>query len=170
MAAVTVTPATPEERPLIEGLFQFYVYDFSEFARNPDDFVFDAAGRLPSYPYLASYWSDADRWPLLIRCDGAVAGFALINSHSHRGGTVERNMAEFFVARLYRRRGVALRAVSEILRSHPGQWEVAVSDRNLPALAFWPKAIAAGPAVTGLAVHQGDGLHWHGPIYAFRSG
>ena len=168
-AGVTVTAAAPHERPLIEGLFQFYAYDFSEFAANGSDFAFDDRGELGPYPYMASYWNDADRWPLVIRVDGEAAGFTLLNTHSHRGGTVERNMAEFFVARRFRRRGVALQAVHRILSLHPAAWEIAVSERNAPALAFWPKAIATAPNATGLVTHQGDGTHWRGPIHAFRA-
>jgi predicted acetyltransferase len=167
---VSVTPVRAGERGLVEGLFQFYAYDFSEFARPESrDFDFDDQGRLASYPHLDSYWSEADRWPLLIRVGGAAAGFALINTHSHRGGRVERNMAEFFVARRFRRRGVAMQAVHVILGMHPGEWEIAVSERNHPARAFWPRALAAAPNVSGLMTHEGDGERWSGPIHAFRA-
>src|SRR5580698_7830308 len=97
---VKVTPAAATERPLIEGLFQFYSYDFSEMEPpNSSDFEFDTRGQFSAYEYMADYWREPERWPLLIRVDGRTAGFALVNTYSHHGGRVERNMAEFFVAR-----------------------------------------------------------------------
>ena len=101
---INVAPASAAERPLLEGLFQFYVYDFAEFA-TPEltAFEFDEAGRLAAYPHMDTYWNNADRWPLLIRVDGRTAGFALVNTQSHCGEPIDRNMGEFFVARRYRR-------------------------------------------------------------------
>ena len=84
---VSVTPASEAERPLIEGLMQFYIYDFSEMEPvDSDAFEFDSAGRFPAYPHLDAYWREDKRWPLLIRANDRVVGFALINTLSHRGG------------------------------------------------------------------------------------
>jgi predicted acetyltransferase len=170
-ATVTVDVAQPDEQPLLAGLMQFYIYDFSEI--QPDvveDYDFDANGRFPPYKYLPDYWRDPSRTPLVIRRGGQPAGFALLNQHSHRdGGHVERNMAEFFVARKHRRHGVASEAVRQILEAYPGRWEVAVVARNAAAQAFWPRAIAAAPNVSGLDRHEGDGAHWRGPIWCFRA-
>ena len=168
--SVTVTPAAPGEKPLIEGLFQFYAYDFSELEpAGSADFAFNAEGRFEPYPYMDAYWSEPDRWPLLIRVGGEAAGFALVNTHSHRGGVVERNMGEFWVARKHRRGGVGAQALHQILALHPGRWEVAVAERNTAAKAFWPRAIAAAPNVTGLERLEGDGEHWTGPIWTFAA-
>ncbi|MGH6956185.1 MAG: GNAT family N-acetyltransferase, partial [Caulobacteraceae bacterium] len=101
---VEVTPASASERPLLEGLMQFYHYDFSELEpEGSPDLEFDARGLFEPYRYLPDYWREAGRIPLIVRKEGKVAGFALINRRSHFGGEVERNMAEFFVARKHRR-------------------------------------------------------------------
>src|SRR5580698_4869882 len=95
---VTVDLASPDERPLLEGLMQFYLYDFSEM--EPDastDLEFNSEGLFSPYPYLPDYWREPDRTPLLIRRGDRPVGFGLLNCHSHRdGGHVEHNMAEFF--------------------------------------------------------------------------
>jgi hypothetical protein len=62
-----------------------------------------------------------------------MAGFALINTRSHRSGRVDYNVAEFFVARKYRRRGAATEAVCQVLARYPGHWEIAVAERNVAA-------------------------------------
>jgi predicted acetyltransferase len=91
----------------------------------------------------------------------------LINSHSHSGRLVDRNMGEFFVMRKYRRCGVASAAVRTILTRYPGRWEAAIMQRNTAAQAFWPRAVAATPGVRDLATLQGDGVNWTGPILSF---
>jgi len=168
-AAVTVDLAPAFEQPLLEGLMQFYLYDFSEMEPDgSDDFEFEPNGLFHPYRYLPDYWREAGRTPLVIRRDGRPVGFALLNQHSHRdGGHVERNMAEFFVARKHRRHGVASQAVRLILAANPGRWEVAVVARNAAAQSFWPRAIASAPNVSDLVRHEGDGQHWRGPIWSF---
>jgi predicted acetyltransferase len=169
-ATARVRPAAASERPLIEGLFQFYAYDFSEL--EPADsprFDFDRRGGFGAYEHLPAYWRDKGGWPLLIEVDGRLAGFALVNTASPHGGTVERNMGEFFVARKFRRGGIGAEAVRQILGLLPGHWEVAVAERNAAAKLFWPKAIA-GAGVSGLIRRQGDGERWNGPIWSFDAG
>ncbi len=168
-ANVTVDLAPASEQPLLEGLLQFYFYDFSEMEPDGSDAMeFDARGQFGPYVHLPEYWREAGPAPLIIRRGGKPVGFALLNQHSHRhGGHVERNMAEFFVARKHRRHGVASEAVRQILALYPGRWEVAVVARNAGGLAFWPRAIAAAPNVSDLVRHEGDGAHWTGPIWCF---
>lgn len=167
---IIVRAASAAERPLIEGLFQLYAYDWSEMEPlDSSAFEVDAQGHFPSDPHLVAYWRDKGRWPLLIEIGGRTAGFALLNTHSHRdGGVIERNMGEFFVLRKHRRQGAALAAFHQILAMHPGQWEVAVAQRNVAARAFWERAIQTADNVSDLHTHEGDGQHWRGPIWSFR--
>jgi predicted acetyltransferase len=78
-------------------------------------------------------------------------------------------MAEFFVARRYRRCGVATEAVRQILAQYPGHWEIAVAEHNVADKAFWPRAIGAAPNVYQLVHLGGDGGYWRGRIWSFRS-
>lgn len=168
--AVTVRPAARGERAALEGLMQFYIYDFSEMEPpGSTRFPLDEHGRFAPYPKIGEYWRRTSFKPLLIRVGEQLAGFALLNSLSPRGGAVERNMGEFFVVRAHRRGGVATRALHQILAAYPGQWEVAVAERNTGAQAFWPRAIAAAPGVTALERHEGDGVRWRGPIWSFHA-
>lgn len=165
---VEIALAAPDERSLIEGLFQFYAYDFSELEpADSEDFEPGPDGRFPPYAWMGRYWSDPSRTPLIIRWRGLTAGFALVNAMTHSGQPVEHNMAEFFVMRKHRRRGVAKAAVRAILTRLPGAWEVAAAERNHAARAFWPAAVAATPGVRDLVTLQGDGVNWTGPILRF---
>lgn len=162
----------PADRALIDGLAQFYIYDFSEISPITDtDFDFGPDGRYSDLPGIDGYWQDDRAIALVIRYEGRAAGFVLINSHSHRdGGFVEHNMGEFFVARQFRHSGVADEALRQVLEAYPGRWEAAVLARNAVAKAFWPRAIAAAPNVSGLVCVEGDGVHWTGPIWCFNAG
>ena len=168
--AISVRSASGSERPLIESLSQFYIYDFSEIEPpGSANLEFSAQGGYSPLPDLNLYWRNEGFHPLLIRVGEWLVGFALINTRSHHRESIEHNMAEFFVARKHRRRGVATEAVRQILARYPGDWEVAVAERNLAAKTFWPRAIAAAPNVDHLVRLEGDGEHWRGPIWSFRA-
>src|SRR5579864_5194743 len=165
---VRVTLASRSEKPLIEAMSQFYIYDFSEMEpANSTNLEFDERGGFGGLPDINDFWTKENFYPLLIRLMDKPVGFALLNNRSHRGGTIERNMGEFFIGRKHRRQGLATEAIRQILMQYPGCWEVAVVERNLAAKAFWPKAIAAAPNVSELTQLEGDGEHWRGPIWSF---
>ncbi len=170
--AVSIRLATAGEQPLIEGLMQFYIYDFSELEPpGSTQLDFNAQGRFDPYPSLADYWRTDGQRPLLIHVAGVLAGFALINRRSHRDdGEIANNVAEYFVARKHRRDGVGAAALRQILALYPGYWEAAVVERNRAAQAFWPRAIAAAGNVSDIVRHEGDGEHWTGPIWSFVAG
>jgi predicted acetyltransferase len=167
-ASVSVLPAPPEQRGLMERLLQLYLHDFSELA--PRHSIYgevDADGLFPYPPGLDSYWREPDREPLLIRADGAVAGFVLLHRWSALNRPVDRAIAEFFVLRKYRRAGVGTRAALQAFRDRPGRWEVAVASYNPAALRFWRHVVQALPG--GASEHPGDGRRWSGPVLAFDS-
>jgi hypothetical protein len=68
--AVSVKSASASERPLIESLLQFYVYDFSEIEPpGSANLEFGAQGRYSSLPDLEPYWRNQGFHPLLIRVE-----------------------------------------------------------------------------------------------------
>lgn len=163
---VEVIEAAAGQRRVLDNLMQLYFHDFSDFwTPRPGDGLGED-GLFSPYA-LDSYWREEGRIPLLVRADGALAGFALINRHSHIGRPVERDMAEFFIARTHRRAGVGSAAAAALFAGYPGSWEVAVMRRNLPALAFWERAVAAaagGGPVERLDVASDD---WDGWVFRF---
>lgn len=170
MAAVEVQAAGAEHHGTVANLFQLYVHDFSE------QWAGEARGALADdglfhldYP-LASYWDEPDRSALLIRAGGELAGFALLDGQSHTGLPVDRNMAEFFVARKHRRGGVGLAAAQAIFSRHPGRWEAAVARRNLAALAFWRRAVGSHPQADEVEEIDLHDTAWNGVVLRFRIG
>jgi predicted acetyltransferase len=167
---VTVVPAPPERQLALANLFQLYAHDFSEFAGDPGPFSLDEDGRFAPYPWLDAYWTEPGRSAWLIRADDRLAGFALINAISPRGAAVDHNMAEFFIARPWRRAGVGSQAAQALISRHRGSWEVAVARRNQPALMFWRRVAAETPGVSALEESEHHASDWDGPILSFRSG
>jgi predicted acetyltransferase len=169
MDGLEVTIAAADERLIIERMMQFYTHDFSEQWWDRPDGELQDDGLFSAYP-LDPYWRDADHIPLLIRRDGKLAGFALLNAASHSGRAVDRNMAEFFVVRKHRRGGVGMAVARTIFSRYPGVWEAAVARRNVGALAFWRRAAKDHPWAETFEEFDVATEAWNGPILRFRIG
>ncbi len=128
--AVEVIEASDEDRTIVRRLLQFYHYDFSEF----DGTDVDSHGEF-LHRYFDEYWTEPDRKAYLFRVSGAWAGLALIFTG------FPHDIAEFFVLRKYRRRGVGAEAAAELFARFPGDWTVRQQLSNPAATNFWRKAI-----------------------------
>ncbi len=136
---VDLHPATEADKPVLRHLMEPYRHDFSEW----DGSDVDEQG-LFGYDYLDRYWTEPDRHPFLIRADGKLAGFVLLGRRSHlvpQGQAMV--VAEFFVMRKYRRRGVGRQAATAAFDRFAGAWEVAQMAENVGAQAFWREVIGA---------------------------
>jgi predicted acetyltransferase len=138
--AVALDVATSSDVALLSNLLELYIHDLSASFPNvelgPDGHF--------GYPKLPLYWSEPERrFPFLLRCDGRVAGFALVTRGSPASEDPDvLDIAEFFVLRRYRREGVGRRAAFLLWNAFPGSWTVRVSEGNLGALPFWAGVIA----------------------------
>ncbi len=169
MPDIELKIAEPHERPVIENMMQLYIHDFSEFWAGREDGELGPDGRFFDYP-LDSYWRDEAHIPLLLRSEGRLVGFALLNARPHSGRALDRNMAEFFIVRKHRRGGMGTVAAQAIFSRFPGVWETAVARANAAALAFWRKAAANHPGVSVLEEADFVTADWNGPILRFRIG
>ncbi len=168
MPKVELEAAGPERRAMLANLIQLYTHDFSDYWIGLPQGELGEDGRFDPYPDLDSYWVEPDREALLIRADGQLAGFALVNAFAHSGLPTDFSMAEFFVARKYRRLGVGQAAAVEVIRARPGQWDIAVTRKNDPAKPFW-RWVAAAASVGEVEELDRDDDLWNGLILRFRS-
>ena len=128
MPPPALRPATAEDRPVLERLWQLFAHDLSE-----------RSGALPGpdgayrAERLAAAFEDPDREPHLVVLDGRPAGFAVVRGLSGPARVVNA----FFVVRSVRRRGIGREAAAAVLALHAGAWEVPFQDDNAPAVAFW---------------------------------
>lgn len=168
MAKVVLEPARRDQKQVIANLIQLYTHDFSEHWTGGPNGELGEEGLFEPYDYLDAYWTEPGRVPLLVRVDGRLAGFVLVNDHAHSGRAVDRNVAEFFIVRKHRRGGVGTTAAHAVFDLYPGTWEAAVVRRNMPALAFWRRAVSAHPKVSDIEEMDVAGPDWNGPILRFR--
>ncbi len=128
------------DKPVLERLFQYYLYDMSEFAGWPvcDD------GRF-AYPdgLLSPYWDMSDHHPYFVVSAGEIAGFALVRRTANDDGIWD--MGQFFILRKFRGMGAGRAAFVAALRRHPGRWQVRVLTKNRPAHGFWKACIGDIP-------------------------
>lgn len=168
MDDLEVIEALPSQAHIIQNLMQLYVHDFSEQWSGVERGELGDDGLFPEYPHLESYWRKNGYVPLVIKLGGHLAGFALINDHSHSGLPVERNMAEFFIVRKHRRGGVGTAVAHTIFSRYSGHWEAAVARRNVVALRFWRNAIRQHPSACEIEEKNIETAEWNGPILRFR--
>lgn len=87
---------------------------------------------------LLTYLSYEDHWPLILKSDQEIAGFALVR----KSKPFTHVIGEFFIKPEFRRTGLGTAIVSEILRKFSGNWEVPFQEENAKAAVFWRKTIS----------------------------
>ncbi len=158
---IAIVPATREQLPIVVNLLELYMHDFSEF----HDVELGEDGRF-GYPDLPLYWSEPDRHPLLVRVDDKLAGVILVRKSA--ANETAWDMAEFFIVRHYRRRGIGTHMAHQIWRRFPGPWQIRVMQTNESARQFWAHAITAfaGDAFQSSSFEKA-GAKWH--LFTFAS-
>jgi predicted acetyltransferase len=93
---------------------------------------------------LARWFRDDRSHPLLILDAGRAVGFALVARPPVGPAApeaAEYRMAEFFVRRNHRRRGVGRVAASLIFSRFAGRWEIIEAMANRDAVRFWRSTV-----------------------------
>jgi predicted acetyltransferase len=161
---IKICPASVDERPILRHLMELYQYDFSEF----DGSDLSRMG-LFEYPYLDHYWVEPERSPFLVRINGHLAGFVLVARYNYLTGLKDGwVIAEFFILRKYRHKGVGEYIARTIFDQFTGNWQVAQITENIAATAFWRKVIARY-TLDNFQEYDLDNDHWRGPIQTFTS-
>jgi predicted acetyltransferase len=126
------------DKSVLANLLEFYLYDFSTVR----DLALSPHGTY-TYRYLDWYFTEPGREPYFITVDGELAGFALARGDVDDDGSW--NVAEFFVVRRHRRKGVAREAARLLFAQHPGVWTLSFDHNNNPATALW-RSVASSVA------------------------
>jgi predicted acetyltransferase len=132
---IELLPNPPEERHVLDNLGRFYVYDFTDFMdwACPENGLFGCG--------TDEFWASETNRFFVIRVDGELAGFAVVDA-SASGPEWDYDIAEFFVLRKFRRRGVGAHVARELFDRFRGRWQVRVLVENTAAHAFWRDVIA----------------------------
>ncbi|HKO91375.1 MAG TPA: GNAT family N-acetyltransferase [Polyangiaceae bacterium] len=155
--AVALEPVTVQSAPILANLFELYVYDFSEHM----PLQIQPSGRFERAPG-EEWWTRHDHFPFLIRWQGALAGFALVRKGSRVTPAPDvMDVAEFFVLRGLRGKGIGKTAAHALFQAFPGAWEVRVRRTNVAARGFWSRAaetfLNQPVAISPFSV---DGVDW----------
>ncbi|MBX9587124.1 MAG: GNAT family N-acetyltransferase [Gammaproteobacteria bacterium] len=138
---IDILEAPVDKVPVIQNMARFYAYDLSKSCgfyslfdwSFPEDGLYEALD-------LSNYWKP-DHYPFLIRVDGELAGFVLIDKIGTTSD-VDWNMGQFFIVGKYQGKGVGRQVAVQIFEKFSGTWEVMQMPDNIPAIAFWKKVIA----------------------------
>ncbi len=135
MNQVVLERATPGDAVLLSNLMELYIHDLSAMFAHVK---LGEDGRY-GYPDLPSYLSgESGRCAFVIRDDGCVAGFVLTRRGSPASDDPSvLDVAEFFVLRQFRARGIGRAAAALLWNRMPGSWTIRASARNPDAIKFW---------------------------------
>lgn len=128
-----------EEPEIITNLFQYYIYDMSEYVKfspNSDGtFTVDE-----STIQLNTYWTRSDHYPYLIMVDDEIAGFSLLRKFPFNKDYFD--IGQFFVLRKFKNLGIGREAFKLSVNKYPGKWITRVLPNNDGAYRFWEKVIS----------------------------
>ncbi|MCG7585380.1 GNAT family N-acetyltransferase [Photobacterium sp. OFAV2-7] len=133
---VSLREIEPQSRSVVENLFQYYVYDMSEFMGWPPN---DSGLYSFNPSLLDAYWAEEDHFPHFIYVDSELAGFALVRRYPSNPAIYD--MEQFFVLRKFKGKGVGKLALKSVLERFPGRWQIRVLVENTAALGFWTAAV-----------------------------
>jgi predicted acetyltransferase len=130
------------DRQWLESVYRDYLNDLAPLGTG----IFPT---LPEFGHrehdqLTSWYADSSAQLLTVVKDNQPVGFAVVRTDHAIAGREAANfaMAEFFVARPWRRRGVGQEAVRLILDRFSGRWHIMEYLRNPQAVAFWRRVVS----------------------------
>jgi len=140
--SVRDTRGVPSDRRWIESVYRDYLTDLAPLGTGTFPALGEIGHREPDL--LASWFADSSAQILTILQNDQPVGFALVRVRYPLaiGATVDYSMAEFFVARAWRRHGVGQEAVRLIFDRFAGRWHIMEYLRNPGAISFWRRVVA----------------------------
>ena len=138
---VELLPTTVDQAQLIRNLYQFYAYESSDWEQED----VDDDGRFYIHDeHLMRYWNDQDWSANLLLVNGCVAGFLLVE-RSELPGIDALELADLFILKRYRRKGIGKALVTQVLMGGHENWLVRYYRQDDAAVAFWDSVLEALP-------------------------
>jgi predicted acetyltransferase len=123
----------PDASELIRNLYQYYAYESSDWEQED----VESDGRFYIHDeHLTRYWHDPQWSANLLLVDGYIAGFLLIEG-SELPGIDALELADLFILKRYRRKGIGRAIATQVLRSGEANWLVRFYDQDEVSQAFW---------------------------------
>jgi predicted acetyltransferase len=133
--------ADQADRDWIERIYRDYLDDLGPLNTG----IFPALGEIGHREpdQVQRWYGDPTATLFVILDEHKRAGFAMVARNTYATRVTDYRMAEFFIARDSRRRGVGRSAVRLILDRFAGRWEIVEYQRNPAAVSFWRRVITA---------------------------
>jgi predicted acetyltransferase len=137
---IQLIPATLADYPVIQNMGRFYVYDMSEYLGHNDGWEIPEDGLYECID-LKKYWETGSGFPFLICHQNELAGFAIVDNKGS-DASINYNMAQFFILRKFKNKGLGQYVAHQLFNRFKGTWEVMVMPDNIGAYQFWKKVIS----------------------------
>jgi predicted acetyltransferase len=147
---------TRDDRRWIESVYRDYLNDLAPAATGIFPVLGEIGHRVPDQ--LMRWYADPNAQIMIIIYGEERAGFAMVDQRLRQSAgagpaaaigaeapsaaTPEYSMAEFFIARPWRRRGIGAQAVRLLLDRFTGQWLITEHLLNAAAVKFWRRVVA----------------------------
>ena len=139
LSEVRLILATLKEYPAIQNMGRFYVYDMSEYLGKQEGWEIPQDGLYECIDFK-KYWEDENTFPFLVRYQNELAGFVIVDKKGSNS-EINFNMAQFFILRKFKNKGIGKYVAQECFKKFPGIWEVMVIPDNEGAYRFWRSTI-----------------------------
>lgn len=136
---MTIIPASLADYAAIQNMGRFYVYDMSEYMGFEDGWEIPQDGLYECIDFK-KYWERENTFPFLIRYKNELAGFAIVDKKGS-DSSIEFNMAQFFILRKFKNKGVGRYIAHQLFERFKGVWEVMVLPNNTGAYQFWKSTV-----------------------------
>jgi len=137
---IEIILADEKHRRIVANLARYYIYDFSPYIHHESEWYrCQESGNFNSG--MGHYFKDPASSVFMVRVDGEWAGFAMVRELKE-DPNVDFNLAEFFITRPLRGRGIGRHVAHTLFDRFVGRWDVLVLPANTPAILFWEKVVA----------------------------
>jgi predicted acetyltransferase len=133
MPQVNVREPRAADRDWIRSIYRDYLFDLAPAATGLFPMLPEIGQREPEQ--VDRLFTDSQARLLMVCYASEPVGFARISVRGQSPS--EFSMADFFIARAWRRRGIGAQAVRLILDRFEGAWLITEYSRNEPAVQFW---------------------------------
>lgn len=136
---IKLIPAALTDYPAIQNMARFYVYDMSEYLGNEEGWGIPENGLYECIDFK-KYWVDENAFPFIVRYENELVGFAIVDKKGSEP-EIDFNMAQFYIARKFKNKGIGQYIAHECFKKFSGEWEVMVIPGNEGAYRFWRSVI-----------------------------
>ncbi|WP_454192927.1 GNAT family N-acetyltransferase [Paenibacillus sp. Marseille-Q7038] len=134
---INLMPVTIDQKEILYNLYQYYLYDFSQYTE--EDLDLNGQYNID----LNHYWEDPRWCPYFICHKERIIGFLVILLENY---DMDPNpihvIYDFLILNKYRRKGFGRLAAVKALNLYQANWKIVQMKVNQPAIHFWRDVVS----------------------------